>query len=533
MQLRTKKSARAITLRRQPVLLCLIVILVAGCRRDPDGFHTPPYLQRPATDGITVIWFSRKARPGELIVRTRCDNRVARKLTSTPSPVPDPVYPTGASPSIAGDAESTVPFRHLVTVRSLDAGRRYRYEVRQGDERFAGQFRTAPVRDTPVRFIIYADSETQPASTGSSVPWPDPAAPDSQRTYLIDQTRGYANNLCLIREWEPDFIVIAGDLVEIGGEQSHWDEFWRHNVNVNANLSLAGNVPIFAVLGNHEYYAGPSAGNRFHSSATQKFLGYFPPPEDGETDESGRYYHVTYGPVSLVVLDVCNGLPHQSERDTNHLFSGSPDDPQNYAPDFNPESRQYLWLEAKLRDTQLKSRFTFVAFHHAPYSSGPHGLPPGVGPGFDPQTGKPVRMLTPLFLKYGVDAVFSGHDEMYERSEISGIEIQPSGDGQEHTIHFYDVGIGGDGLRATMAAAINPHRRFVAHHDAPEVWENGRLREGGKHYGHLTVDVRQTADGHWRATLTPVYVLPVYSEADRDYTGYERKVYDDVVIIDR
>ena len=39
--------------------------------------------------------------------------------------------------------------------------------------------------------------------------------------------------------------------------------------------------------------------------------------------------------------------------------------------------------------------------------------------------GYPVRLLTPVFMQYGVDAVISGHDEMWERSEISGIEIKP------------------------------------------------------------------------------------------------------------
>ncbi len=46
-------------------------------------------------------------------------------------------------------------------------------------------------------------------------------------------------------------------------------------------------------------------------------------------------------------------------------------------------------------------------------------------------------------MRYGVDAVLSGHDEMWERSEVSGEKILSNGDTEPHTIQFYDVGIGG------------------------------------------------------------------------------------------
>ena len=61
-----------------------------------------------------------------------------------------------------------------------------------------------------------------------------------------------------------------------------------------------------------------------------------------------------------------------------------------------------------------------------------------------------MRALTPLFMRYGVDAVFAGHDEMYEHSLIrDGVEHLPNGDGKTrpHELHVYDVGIAGDGLR--------------------------------------------------------------------------------------
>ena len=99
---------------------------------------------------------------------------------------------------------------------------------------FRGSFRTAPAAFRPVQFVAYSDSETQPSSTGDRVVWENYAedhdtTPNNNRRYYIDQTDGYASNICTMVSREPDFFVIAGDLAEKGSDQTHWDEFWRHN----------------------------------------------------------------------------------------------------------------------------------------------------------------------------------------------------------------------------------------------------------------------------------------------------------------
>jgi hypothetical protein len=229
---------------------------------------------------------------------------------------------------------------------------------------------------------------------------------------------------------------------------------------------------------------------------------------------------------------VANDSPHQSARDTNFFLLGESDEQGGRAPGFGPGSAQYAWLEEQLKDAQRTRQFTFVFFHHVPYSVGPHGWPPGDGDGFDPQSGVPVRVLTPLFLRYGVDAVLAGHDEMWERSELVGVEIAPDGTQAPHTVHFYDVGIGGDGLRGPQQGLVNPQQKFLAHRDAPEVWRDGVLIEGGKHYGHLEVDVLPRRSGGWQAVLKPVHVFPLF-DADGTYLGSERRLYDDVVTLTR
>src|SRR4029078_9460909 len=96
------------------------------------------------------------------------------------------------------------------------------------------------------------------------------------------------------------------------------------------------------------------------------------------------------------------------------------------APDFNPGSEQHKWFEAQLADAQKKSRFTFVQFHHTMYGSGPHSIPFGQ-PNFSGQSGIAMRGILPLLLRYGVDAVISGHDEMMERSLVTGTETLADG----------------------------------------------------------------------------------------------------------
>ncbi|MFN8611935.1 MAG: metallophosphoesterase [Vulcanimicrobiota bacterium] len=496
--------------------LALLLALSASGSATPDPLLVQPYLQNPSQTAMSVLWVSR----GPSSARVTCwhgDTLVARRLVGGHQPATALVY----SPWEASEFGNNQPgYQREVRFNGLRAGELYRYEVEQDGQIYPGQFRTAPERDRPIRFVAYSDSETEPESRGARVHWEDPAHPGKARNYLVDQDVGYRANLAEIQRTQPDFVVIPGDLVETGGEQRDWDEFWL------CNRQLSRSIPILGVIGNHEYYGGPNDGRyEEHSSerAVAKFLTYFrsPPNDQKLKREQGRYFSMEYGPITLIAIDGCNGLPHQSERDSNwHLSS-------NLRPggDFNPGSAQYAWLEQQLRQAQKRSRFTFVCFHHCPYSSGLHAFQPGQREDQDRQSVIPLRVLTPLFMRYGVDALLCGHDEMMERSEVSGQEVAPDGTSHPHKLQVYDVGIGGDGLRGPEIG--NPWRKFLAHTDSPEVWRDGRLLEGGKHYGHLQVDVR-AVDGRWQATMTPVYLLPIEEGGE---WRFERRLYPDSLIL--
>lgn len=512
-----------ICLRTLPV--ALVGLLLVDPARG-ESFRVLPYVQNPAPDAMTVRWLSEGGEAGVVVLQT---DGGEREFTSEPVPAEALRYnPFGAEP---GGPHPGPLYLHSVRLTGLASDTRYGYVVRQSGEEFAGRLRTAPERDRAVRLVVYADSETEPeSSTSPPVAWPVP--PHSNRPagieqYVVDQTTGYRENLRIIAARRPDLILISGDLVESGGEQRDWDEFWKHNAGEYG--TIASRIPILPALGNHENYGGPGAFGGYSAQAanfaTDKFLTYFDVPANAARDAKhrGRYYRSDYGPITLITLDSSDGLPHATKSDTNHNLSGS------HAPDFNPGSEQYAWFEEQLADAQRRSRFTFVQFHHTAFGSGPHSVPFGTD-GFSGQSGIAMRVLVPLMLRSGVDAVFSGHDELLERSLVTGTERLPDGGERPHELHFYDAGIGGDGLRGPVANFDNPHQQFLAHDDAPEVWDGKRLVSGGKHYGHLEVNVAPGEDGEWTARIEPVHAFPLMDGEGR-VTGWERRIYEDTVVL--
>jgi len=121
--------------------------------------------------------------------------------------------------------------------------------------------------------------------------------------------------------------------------------------------------------------------------------------------------------------------PYKALLDANVLFYaslGNHDDPNQrmYKP-FNMDGKRYYsfkrgsvhffaldsnymdpvqvaWLDAELKDSG--SDWKIAYFHHPPYASGMHGSQTDLR-----------KVIEPLFLKYGVDAVFNGHEHFYER----------------------------------------------------------------------------------------------------------------------
>ena len=523
--------------------LCSILALVAsgpagGAEPEvPRQFRVRPYLLNPAPDAMTVRWFSEQSTAGTL----ECNGAT---LTSEPVLVRDLDY-HDAEP-IEMQHES-LPYMHSVRVTGLEPATSYPYAVTQDGEALKAVLTTAPRPGAVgpgggVRLFFYGEAGAQPESRGSPAEWPaSPSVPGGPRpawvkAYPVDQTTGYRMNLALmstraaesLRAGNPVLACVLGDLVENGGEQRDWDEFWRHNAGDFG--TFAARVPLAALPGEHDLCGGPTAKDPLRDlggysgpatlRAARKFSTYFEHPANGASDErhEGRYWRIDFGPVTLLALDTSNGGNDDTDDDTNHQLDRK-DAP--HVPDYAPGSEQHAWLTRELAAARDRGAVTFVAFHHAPYTSSKRGLPPGSGVRFSEHSGLPLRTLAGLFQDHGVRAVFTAHGDMYEHSFADGI-------------HYFDVGIGGDMLRTPHPGLFNDKQIFVADDHAPERWDGDTLLSGGKHYGHVELTVAKKRDGDgFTVTIVPTYAFPILDAAKQGVvTGWERREYDDVLTFD-
>jgi hypothetical protein len=520
--------------RNSNLLVLLSLILCCGCSAaQASTLRVGPYLQNPAVDAMTIVWFSNDDARSRIQV-SGCESSAVDALVfdgwSNPGPATAIQYKDSEISRLADSVPTTIPYIHEERITGLLAATCYRYQVTHGDTIYKSTFRTAGLADSRVRIIAYADSETEPESTGKKVAWPGVEQDSAdQRLYLVDQTTGYEENLKVIASRNPDLVAIAGDLVQFGGEQRDWDEFWRHNEN------LAASVPIVPALGNHEYASGPPQEGMWDTEATElavgKYKTYFSVPDNGAQDprHNERYYSLHYGPVSLITLDTTDGSPNRSKLDTHWDLLGENDGA--VAPAWQPGSAQHEWLIKQLKLAQESSKFTIVMFHQSPYTSGVHGHPLGPNASETNVTSsQPLQILTPLFLDHGVDLVLGGHGEMAEHSVVQ--ETRGVGNSEVvRSVHFYDIGIGGDGLRGPAQSISNPHRTFLAHSDSIEKYsEDGTLLDGGKHYGHLEIEIGPDGSGKWTLKAEFVYVFPVTDPAG-NVVRFERRVYDDRIVL--
>ncbi len=125
--------------------------------------------------------------------------------------------------------------------------------------------------------------------------------------------------------------------------------------------------------------------------------------------------------------------------------------------------RQRRWLEEALRASQAKWKIAF--FHHPLYSSAD-------------KHGSKLELraeLEPLFVKHGVDAVFSGHDHVYER-------VKP-----QQGVHYFVSGVGSKPRRGDLerdspvyAAGDDETSSFISVEITPERFSFRTIDIGGR-----------------------------------------------------
>lgn len=139
------------------------------------------------------------------------------------------------------------------------------------------------------------------------------------------------------------------------------------------------------------------------------------------------------------------------------------------------DGEQFRWLENALAGSKAQWKLAF--FHHPIYSSGKtHG-----------SDTKLRSQIEPLFVKYGVAAVFAGHDHVYERIKPQqGVQYFVCGIGGKLRSGNLDkrsslTAVGNDEVNGFMVAEVTPERlAFQAVDASGRIFDSGEIAPRAK-----------------------------------------------------
>ena len=167
---------------------------------------------------------------------------------------------------------------------------------------------------------------------------------------------------------DPDFVLHTGDLVADGTQTSQWPTFF------SIEKALLAKTAFFPSIGNHERGA-------------PQYYGFL---------QARPYYSFDWGAVHVTSIN--SDVGHVEKRD------------QFWA-------EQTRWLENDLKESR-RAALRVVMFHHPPFTAVKRR-----------GTNERTLQLTPLFEKYGVIAVFNGHDHNYQHFFRNGVHYVTTGGG--------------------------------------------------------------------------------------------------------
>ncbi|MCD8352259.1 MAG: metallophosphoesterase family protein [Planctomycetaceae bacterium] len=166
------------------------------------------------------------------------------------------------------------------------------------------------------------------------------------------------------RHPEAAFYMIGGDLVDMGDLRNLWDDLLART------HSIFSNKPVVPVMGNHDFGDNGFGANIYNA--------YFNTPNrDSQRPDKVFNYSFRYGDAAFIVM---NDMDVKGQSD---------------------------WLEKALQAAEADgSAFKIVMFHCPVYNPKQHRDNPAA-----------KTYWVPLFDRYKVDLVLSGHDHSYMRTK--------------------------------------------------------------------------------------------------------------------
>jgi hypothetical protein len=251
----------------------------------------------------------------------------------------------------------TITNFHHVEVTGLSPATTYYYQIRSTDGTVSSdpnyKFTTAEVNTTSFRFAMFGDVRGTQA--------------DDEPYYTRHQA---LCNWVLAQDF--DFALQTGDTPWEGASLKAIGKWWPDFFRLESNLSKS--KVIMATLGNHEVQGGGSYyyWDDFYTSA-------FPDTNSSIPGNNGRVYSFDYGNVHFVC-------------------------PSTYQVNLD---LQTTWLIADLTAAKANPniKWIFVYFHAPMFTNSGHANRTDC-----------IQRWGPVFDQFGVNAVFQGHNHVYERS---------------------------------------------------------------------------------------------------------------------
>lgn len=229
------------------------------------------------------------------------------------------------------------------------------------------------------RWMVHRGGGSEVSGTFMAPPPPDAAF----RLGWIADTRQYRQERTMQRllEESPDLVIHGGDLQYQSDKRDTWNGFF-HDM-----AGLMRRAPTHFCVGNHE--AEGYKGIELQELFLRLFQG------QGHAGGQTTYHTFRYGRAQFIVLNT-------EDRDLA-----------------KKKGAQYRWLTATLEEAKRgPARTTVMAFHRPIFSVSKRQPPRGLR-----------DALHPLFQKYSIPLVMTGHNHCYERFSVDGITYITDGGG--------------------------------------------------------------------------------------------------------
>ncbi len=215
-----------------------------------------------------------------------------------------------------------------------------------------------------------------------------------------------------LAELDTDFFVQLGDISDVGGILPLWN-------SALSRLSVfADETPIAPVIGNHDYYLDASGYN---------YRDFF--PRNFPSGKKGYYYSLDLANVHLLFLD-------NFDKSVKGVMT----------------EEQKIWAENDLETAYEKADWIFVFMHHTMLTTATSS------------TNRDLReWLVPLADRYGVAAIFFGHDHHYEHWEYEyghdGLVYNPADKPEGRTVYYFCSG--NAGVQSEVEYGLLDHKPMI------------------------------------------------------------------------